>query len=115
MATVTLPISTARGDEARLHFKFRHELDGVFYRFGYHYNGHFDSWFLDLFDDADIALVAGQRVKLTTDALAQFKHLEIPQGSLQIVDTQSLHQEATQENFGTRVVVQYVEAEDAVA
>lgn len=110
MATVLLPISTMRGDEGRLHFKFRHELEGVFYRFGYHYNGHFDSWFLDLFDDADEPLVAGQRAKLTTDALAQFKHLAVPPGTLQVVDTHDQHQEPTKDNFGTRTIVQYVEA-----
>lgn len=109
MATITLPISTARGDQLRLHFRFRHELDGTFYRFAYHYNGEFDSWFLDLFDDGDAALVAGQRVKLTTDALAQFRHLEIPPGTLRVRDSQDQHQEPTRTNFGIRVLVEYDE------
>jgi hypothetical protein len=111
MATITLPIEKARGDAARLHFKFRYELDGEYYRFAWHYNGHFDSWFLDLYDDGDVLLVGGQRIKLTSDAWAQFRHLDIPQGTLRVVDAQDQHQEATRENFGTRVLVKYDEVE----
>ena len=112
MATVPIPILASRGATGKMHFKIRQELDGVFYRLAFHYNGTFDSWFMDFSGDNDLPIVAGQRVKLTTDSLRQFKHLDVPQGELRVVDGQGQHQEPTRENFGDRVIVEYVEESD---
>lgn len=105
MATVTLPINADR-----YHYQFRVDLDATFYRFTIHYNGHDDSWYFDIRDDGDVLLVGGQRLKLITDALAAFKHLAVPQGSLDVIDTQDEDVEPDGDNLGTRVLVQYVEA-----
>jgi hypothetical protein len=104
MATVTLPL---RND--RYHYQFRISLDDTFYRFEIHYNAHDGSWYFDLRNDGETLLVGGHRIKLHADVLRYHRHLDVPQGTLQVIDTQDDDVEPDAENFGVRVIMQYVE------
>ncbi len=104
MAEQSLPV---RVDD--FHYKFRVNLDGAFFRFGFHFNDPHRSWYVDVFDDGDNILVGGLRVKLTTDLLRQYHHLPVPPGRLACVDTTGESNEPDELNFGPSVLLVYVE------
>ncbi len=106
MSVLTMPFNADR-----FHYDASVELEGTFFRFVIHYNDLQTSWFMDILADDETPLVMGQRLALSSDLLAAFKHLAIPPGRFVMHDTQGGDVEADQENFGDRVLLLYVESE----
>ena len=104
MAQQALPV-----DVERFHYSRRVELDGTFFRFGFHFNDDHRSWYFDLFDDSEVPLVAGLRIKLSSDLLRQYRHLAVPLGRLVCVDVTGEHNEPDEVNFGTSTLLVYEE------
>ncbi len=100
MATVTIPL---RADIFQ--YSFTKELDGVVYSFRIGYNLRTNSWKMNIDD-----LVKGLRLSGGVDLLKQFKHLDLPQGELRLVDLDGLGREPNKTNLGDRVILQYTEA-----
>jgi len=87
------------------HYTFTKELNGVVYNFRIRYNRRIDSWILDFIDTVNgIRLAGGQ------DLLKQFHHLEVPPGSLEIIDLDGKFTEPEKTNIGDSVILQYTEA-----
>lgn len=82
-----------------------------FHRILYKWNVRDASWYFDFADDTGIALVRSRRIVLATDILRDFKHRQIPQGSIDIIDTSGEHIEPTILDLGDRVLVRYTELE----
>jgi hypothetical protein len=86
---------------------FRGEFDGTFYRLRYRYIFRSGFWFLDIANDQSVAQVRGLKMCLSTDILDSFKHLEVPPGTLSVIDTSQSHTEAARDDFGGRVRLDY--------
>lgn len=105
MAVLALP---ANAD--RFHYRLRIDLDGTFFRFRVRFCQPMESWVIDLLDDGEAPIVTGLRVCLSSDLLAPYRHLAgVPIGRLGCVDTQGKDAEPDRDNFGTRVLLVYVE------
>lgn len=104
MATLRIPI-----DATRLNYTQVVELNGVNYSMNFRWNDRAAAWFLTLSDAAGNVLVGGQ--KLTVDWIQFQTNLDprLPLGRLALVDTTQAGIEATADNFGTDVVLLYVE------
>jgi len=90
----------------------RRQLDGRNYRFLYRYNVRAGAWYLDIAGDDGVAAVRGMKMNLGTDKLAPFKYKNIPQGSLDVVDSSGEGIEPDLQAFGERVLVEYTPPED---
>lgn len=90
-------------------FAYTVTLDGSVFSFFFRWNRRDSSFYLDIGDDNGVAVVRDVRMVLATDVLAPYKSVSVPQGSLNIVDTSNADLEATLEDFGDRVQLQYVE------
>jgi hypothetical protein len=111
MATLNLPVPPKLPDESLVRrFQYSILLDDVTFQILLHWNSRDSSWTLDLFDAGGTAIVNGFGLRLGTDLLAPFRGYDIPAGTLQMVDTSATGTEATRDDLGTRVLLQYVEA-----
>lgn len=61
-------------------------LDGTVYVLDFHWNNRASAWSLTIRDVAQDILVAGIRLTIGTDLLAQFQSYDIPPGELYVFD-----------------------------
>lgn len=87
----------------------RQELDGKFYRLLFRWNMRAGAWFVDVAGDDGRAQVRGVKMCLGTDKLRAHKYREVPPGDLRVVDSTGTGNEPTWADFGSRVMVEYVE------
>jgi len=109
MATLAIPTPPA----SSFGFLVRVNLEGVFYRLQFKWNGRDESWYLDIGDDGGNATVRNLRLVIGDDILAPHKSIaaaKCPQGNLRVVDTEASGVEAERDELGGRVLLLYDEA-----
>ncbi len=85
------------------------ELDGVAYGLGFNINRRDGFWRMSIDLDA-VILLSSVKLVQAADLLVANKHdLRLPQGTLRMVDSDGQNAEATEDNFGDRVVLVYDE------
>lgn len=105
MALLELQLNSSTGN-----YRFRTRLDDVDYVFRFRWSGREESWIMDIRDFQNNPVVAGVRVVTNIDLLANFKHLDIPQGDLVAINLKSDTAEPGRNNFGTDIRIIYAEA-----
>ena len=104
MAILQLPISNTDAN-----YRFKTRIEGVDYTFRFRYGRREDSWFMDIRSSEDVLILAGIRVVVGIDLTQSFKHLPIPQGPILVENLENIFQEPDRDNFGTEVLMLYVE------
>ena len=99
----TLPVIEGLYD-----YKYEVTLDGTAYIIHLQYNSRKDGWFFSLHNYDDEALISGFKVKMGSDLLQQFGHIEgVPPGRLIVVNWDD-KEEANLANFGNKVLLSYI-------
>lgn len=91
------------------------ELSGVLYRLRIHYKERQDSWYLDIRDADDAALVLGRRISTDNAILAKYRVEGLPPGLLILMDTTGARSECTYEDLGRSHLLAYLEPEEIPA
>ena len=88
----------------------RREFDDAFYRLRFRWNLIVQAWYMDVANSANVRQVYGIRLGTGTDKLRAFKARDVPQGTLNVVDSTGQGVQPTLENFGKTVILKYVDA-----
>ena len=111
MATLNLPVPPPVGDGTLVRsFTYGITLDNVAFQFTLNWNARVNNWTLDVADAGGNAIVSGIALRLGTDLLAPHRGYSIPAGSINVFDTSGEGVEMGRDEFGARVLLQYVEA-----
>jgi hypothetical protein len=109
MANVQLPV-TNEPDQ-----KVVFTLDGVSYAFRFRYNERGGSWNFDMLDDSGSEIISGRKVTVSWPLFGwRETDSRLPGGRLLACDTTDSDTDPTLEDFGSRVVLEYIEAADIV-
>lgn len=87
----------------------RVQIGSTFYRFLWKRNKRDGFWRVDFADDRGAALFRSRKICLGSDIFAPFRHMDIPQGTFDVVDTSNSHTEVTFENLGTVTQLRYTD------
>lgn len=97
-------------------FSFPIELDGSTWVLRFRWNHRMEQWRMDVFDAEGNALVRSVGVVIDTPLLNRFAYLgNLPSGILAARDTSGGRLDATYEDFGTRVQLFYMTADELKA
>jgi hypothetical protein len=109
MATITIPVTNDPDSTAR------YVLDGTLYEFRFRYNDRGAAWYFDLIDENESAIIYGRKIVVSWP-LFGWREVDsrLPGGRLLACDTTDADLDPTLEDFGARVVLQYIEAVDIV-
>ena len=111
MATLNLPVPPPVGDGTLVRaFTYAIVLDDVSFQFTLRWNARVNNWVIDVADAGGNPIVTQVALRLGTDLLAPHRGYPVPAGSLNVFDTSGEGAEATRDELGTRVLLQYVEA-----
>lgn len=107
MATVTLPVTNDPDSEVV------YTLDGITYTFRFRYNERGGAFYFDMLDADENVIICGRKIVVSWP-LFGWREVDtrLPGGRLFACDTTDSDTDPTLEDFGTRVVLQYVEAAD---
>jgi len=61
-------------------------LDGIEYTFKFTWNTRGEFWTLSIYDTNKVTIIEGVKFVLNYNVFADYKHLNIPQGNLYIID-----------------------------
>lgn len=106
--SVLLPIRA----DGTPHYSFEVVLEGIAYKFEFRWNVRGEFWVFDIADGAGTVLVTGQRVVVDLPLLGRYKFEGLPTGSLFAVDTSGAGEDPTLDDFGNRVTLVYLTAEE---
>lgn len=70
------------------------------------------TWYIDIADQDGVLLAASRKVVVDYPVLLRRTDPRLPQGMIMAIDTSGAGKEATLDDFGTRVIVMYMEASD---
>ena len=105
MATIIIPVTNEPESTAT------YSLEGVNYGFRFRYNERAGAWFFDLSTDAGVPLVTGHKVVVSAFLFGwRETSADMPPGALFAYDTSDQRLDPTLEDFGTRVILTYVES-----
>ena len=80
-------------------------IEGVTYTFHFNYNRRYGRWTMGIEGQfLAVPLLSG------IDLLGQLKHLDVPQGRLEMIDKEGKFNEADLTNLGDTLIMQYTEA-----
>ena len=96
-------------------YSFEVPLDGVRFGLVFRWNARFEYWTFDIKDASGNVLLAGRKVVVDVPLLGRFKNEGLPAGDLLAVDTTGERQDPGLADFGTRVRMIYLTAEDVAA
>lgn len=88
-------------------YRFGTNLDGVQYRFGFHWNERAEGWYMDVLESDDTPIRMGIRVVLGVRLGHRVADSRFPPGELVARDLSGAGREATLDDFGERVVIDY--------
>lgn len=87
-------------------------LDGANYTLSLRWNVRASAWFMDVYDDQETTLLAGG-IKLVLGALLGIERTgRQPPGAFMVLDTSGAGVEAGLDDFGVRVRLEYLTADD---
>lgn len=111
MSVLVIPTSATLTD-----YSERIELDGAIYTFRFRWNVRLASWFVDIFDANDVALVYGRRCVVNSRLTGQQKYKAgMMPGELTAFDTTNRRVDPALLDFGTRVLLFYFDAAEVFA
>lgn len=105
MATLTLPVRTDVP-----YYDFDVDLEDRSFTLELRWNDRAGAWFLSVYDSAGAPLVSGRRVVLGSPLLGHGVSSALPPGDLLAIDTTDAGTDPGRDDFGTRVVLAYVES-----
>lgn len=89
-------------NKSRYYWTQQSEFDGVTYDLRFRYNLRMNLFIMDF-----IGILEGIPLLNNPDLLDGFRHLDLPQGKLSIIDKEGLDRQPTLETFGDSVVLAY--------
>lgn len=107
MAEIIIPTPP----QGRFRWRLRFQLEAIWFRFQFTWNIRAGAWFLEMGSDQNVSQVRGIKMNLGTDKLQQYRYAEVPQGSLDVVDSSLTSTEPTLDSFGDTVLLRYTEVE----
>ncbi len=111
MAVTVIPTSQTLAS-----YRERVQLDGEIFQFRFRWNTRIGSWFFDIEDDDGNVLVYARRAVIDWPILRQSQHIEgIPAGFITAFDTTLRDIRPLLDDFGTRVLLGYLDAAERVA
>lgn len=111
MTVHVLPIEPSNG-----YYSIRPTLDGVTYEITVRWNDRVGAYFLDLYDAERTPLVLGRRVVIEWDIFGLARNLDgAPPGTIMAMDTTPRKEDPVFDDFGTRVLLLYLDAEEVAA
>lgn len=108
MSVYTIPTSTTQP-----HYSLRVDLDAVTYVLTFHWNARDASWYLDIADEDEVAIVCGVKVSIGVPLAIRSANPAIPAGMLIAVDTSGANSPPGFADLGDRVLLYYFDAESA--
>lgn len=87
----------------------RVEINEVTYSLRFYWNDRAQSWFVDILNDSEIPLAMGRKCNVGSDLISQSHYQGVPQGSLVPWDTSQRDVDPFIDDFGTRVILLYLE------
>lgn len=106
---ISLPL---RGDGTP-HYSFDVQIEAQSFTFEFRWNSRAEFWACDIYDSTGEAIVTGRRVVIGPSMFWRFKSESLPTGHFVVADTASTDTDPTLDDFGTRVVIYYLTAEEA--
>jgi hypothetical protein len=97
------------------HFTVQLELEGVTYGLELRWNTVDEAWYLSVLNGEGVLIIAGRKVVIDFPLLSRFADARLPPGEFFAVDTSGNHEDATFEDFGTRVKLLYFESTELAA
>jgi len=93
-------------------YRQRVTLDGVTFNLRFRFNGRIGSWLVDFFKEDDTPIVYGRRCVIDWPMFRQHHHLEdSPEGQISVFDTTHRKIDPAIDDFGSRVLMLYFDAE----
>lgn len=109
MAILQIP---AQVNESQ-NFQFTITLDDERWRFAFFTNKIDNSWYWDLFDGDDEAILQGQPLAVGVDLLYPYRYLDVPEGIVFVIDTTGEGKDPQVDSFLERThQVLYADAEE---
>ncbi len=97
------------------HYTFSTTIEGAQYAFTVRWNGRDAAWYLDMFDVDGAPMAIGMRVVLGAFLGRRSTHDFFTAGGLYVTDLSNVGREATFDDLGVRVRVQYMTQNDLLA
>lgn len=110
MTTFRIPII-----ENVFDFEIRVPLDDVTYLMRFRWNTRANAWYLDLSDVDGNLIVGGRKIVVDEFLLDQYLSRAVPQGVITAFDTTRRQIDPGSEDFGTRVLLYYLDVEGVSA
>ena len=92
-------------------FSFKTTLDSVVYSFEFYWVDRANGWFMDVSSEDETPIVTGIKIVCGSSILEQYKHLDIPKGTLIARNNVSPLKDPERWDFGTDVILYYLEVE----
>lgn len=108
MKLYDLPIQPSTAGSTLPSFKFQCDLDGQTYGLQFVWNERFGAWFMSIFDVNDNPLICGVRVVVDFPLAFRSTLAGLFPGMLIALDTSGQHIDPGLNDFGTRVLLQYI-------
>lgn len=97
-------------------YRQRVSLDGVTFELRFRFNTRVRSWYVDVFDEDRNIIVHARRCVINWTLLRQSSHKEgIPAGEFIVIDTTQRDAAPIEDDFGTRVLMTYLDADEIAA
>ena len=105
MAILTIPVRTDLPA-----YEFSLSLEGATYYFSFEWNERGEFWTMDILDQNQEYIIAGIRMVSNIDLLGRFKDVRLPKGIFLLLDTSGKNRDPSFDNFGTEVLLTYIES-----
>lgn len=97
-------------------YRQRVAFDGTTFELRFRWNTRMQAWFMDVLDEDRNTVVYARRCIIEWTMLRQSRHVDgAPAGELINIDTTQRDVPPTLEDFGTRVLMMYLDAEEIAA
>ena len=93
-------------------YRFGTNLDGVQYVIDVHWNGRDEAWYFDLMAEDETPIRMGIKITLGFPLGARSGNALLPEAFFMAEDTTAQGEDANYNDFGTRLVVQYIPIDD---
>ncbi len=97
-------------DDDLANFEFLIELDGIVFRLKFKFNQREDVWYMDIFDELQVALRTGVKLVVNYPLLVRLRTQTRPPGEFLVSDSRAVPAPPTLDELGATVLLTYIEA-----
>jgi hypothetical protein len=107
MASILIPVTSDADSVAT------YSLDDVNLTFRFRYNDRAGAWFFDVSDESGNAIISGRKIVVSWPLMGwRETDTRLPGGRLFACDTTDHDLDPTEDDLGTRILLNYIEAAD---